>query len=800
MSEGLPDHAKTAADLQWRALLDIVAGFAASQAAGDALRSLEPASNLEVARARNERTGLALEALERGVPVPSVAVGSLQELLDFVGKGGQLTGEQLHELRLLGRHLIEQRGYLRELRPVLPELAERLSFAPSDALHEALDRSLDETGHLVDGASSTLKQLRGQVRRARQQLQEELSRQAAKLGDVLRDGSWVERDGRFGLPVRSDTHRKIEGIVLGASATGATLYVEPPPVTSRSNRLRVVEAEVQREEARIFHELSALATKHHEALEQGFQACVETDRLAALTKFARSRRARVLPLTEASVLRLEHVRHPLLQETVEEVVPNDVRLEAGRALIVSGPNAGGKTVVLKCLGLIAWMARSGLPLPVGAESQIGWFATVLTDIGDSQSIERSLSTFSAEVEAIRQSLARADGQTLILLDEVAGGTDPEEGAALATAVLEALADRGAAVAVTTHYERLKELAAEDPRFVNASVGFDFDGMRPTFQLTMGRPGASSALAVASRLGLDPRLIARAKDRLSVSTRRREELIAELEREKVVAERARREAEHERAIAARHREVIEAEREGVREKERKKIARETAELMTRVKRARATLEAVQQDVRQGGLDPKRAQRQIDEAARLAAVGGPLERASTAAVPEPQPPPPLEVGAKVWVGKLKAEAVIESPPEGDTIRVRAGLFSLKVGVDDLSAPRSRNEPDPKESPRRKSKKTRSREPLEPVANRAIRTEDNTCDLRGMRVDEALEALDRFIDRSLGGGGEPLGFVLHGHGTGALKKAVREHLSGSPYVRHCRPAESGEGGDAFTVFHTA
>src|SRR5690606_34940411 len=246
---------------------------------------------------------------------------------------------------------------------------------------------------------------------------------------------------------------------------------------------------------------------------------------------------------------------------------------SGQALVISGPNAGGKTVALKCLGLAVWMARAGLPLPVAEGSRVGWF-DVVTDIGDEQSIERSLSTFSAEVKNLTRILTHAGDRTLVLLDEVAGGTDPDEGSALAAAVLEALVVRGAAVAVTTHYERLKELAADDPRFVNASVGFDFEAMKPTFTLTLGVPGASSALAVATRFGMPLAVVGRARERLSEVAVTREELLGQLERERKLAAEARRAAERDAAEARRLLEEAEAERATVREKERSKIAAET----------------------------------------------------------------------------------------------------------------------------------------------------------------------------------------------------------------------------------
>ncbi|MEM6792111.1 MAG: endonuclease MutS2, partial [Myxococcota bacterium] len=454
-------RAKAARDLEWAALLEGIAAYAPGAPARDRIIALMPADDVEDAQRRQRRTAAALTALEGGAPLPSLGVPAVDEVLAHLRKGGVLTGEALLEvLRVLTKAAV-LRAYAREAADAHPDLVNLLYVDPAlESSREALDRCLDERGTLRDGASAALKQARGHVRAARKELLSVLSRLSQRYDDVLREQGYVERDGRYGLPVRSDAHRKVEGIVLGASATGATLYVEPPPVTAVSNRIRLGEEAVGREEARLFAELSATLRAQIDAVEAAYEACVEADYLSALCRYATAVRGRAIPLDDVPRIDLRRMRHPLLVGKTEAVVANDLRLEAGEAMVVSGPNAGGKTVALKCLGLAVWMTRCGLPVPAAAGSEVGWFDAVLTDIGDNQSIERSLSTFSAEVATLAAMLARADGRTLVLLDEVAGGTDPDEGAALAASVLEALVAQGAAVAATTHYERLKELAAE----------------------------------------------------------------------------------------------------------------------------------------------------------------------------------------------------------------------------------------------------------------------------------------------------------------------------------------------------
>jgi DNA mismatch repair protein MutS2 len=781
---------KTAADLEWPSLLSLVAESVASEQARARLLGLLPAADRGEARSRMERTAAALEALALAEPVPAPGVPTIDEALERLARAGVLTLEELGDLRrmLVGARRVRA-APCRERVPLLREI---LAVDPAlDRDLEALERALDDRGGLADGASPALARARGKLVAARRELQSELSRQSARLDDVLRDQSWVERDGRYGLPVRADAHRRVEGIILGTSATGATLYVEPPAITALSNRVRLAEAEVDREEARIVAALSADLARSSDALAAAYEICIEADVLAAISRFAEAHRAIAVMVDDEPRIALERIRHPLLVRQGVEVVANDVAIASGQALVISGPNAGGKTVALKCLGLSVWMARAGLPLPVAEGSAVGWF-DVVTDIGDEQSIERSLSTFSAEVQNLADILAHAGGRTLVLLDEVAGGTDPDEGSALAAAVLEALVARGSAVAVTTHYERLKELAADDARFVNASVGFDFEAMQPTFTLTLGVPGASSALAVATRFGMPVEVVARARERLSEVAVSREDLLVQLERERKLAAAARREAERDAEEARRLLSAAEEERATVREKERSKIAAETSGLIARVRQARAQLETVSKDLGARTTTARAAERAVDEAASLAALGGPLDRLTR---PDAPPPPPaVAVGDTVYVRRLGSTAVVEEPPAGGEVRVRAGAFSLRVPLSELG----RAEPPPKTSSK-SAPKARQKVPATPsvIPERVLRTSGNTCDLRGMRVEEALETLEVFMDGCVSGEHDEISFALHGHGTGALKRAVREHLALSGRVAASRPAELDEGGDAFTVF---
>jgi DNA mismatch repair protein MutS2 len=491
------------------------------------------------------------------------------------------------------------------------------------------------------------------------------------------------------------------------------------------------------------------------------------------------------------------MRHPLLLAAGQKVVSNDIRVRGGRALVVSGPNAGGKTVALKCLGLAAWMARAGLPVPADPASTIGWFGSVLADVGDEQSLSRNLSTFSAHLVTIAEILARSRADTLVLLDELAAGTDPEEGAALAGSILEALTERGAAVVVTTHYERLKEMAAEGERaFDNASVGFDFESMAPTFKLLLGVPGPSSALAVARRFGLSEQVVARAKELLPAHAVSREEVVRRLEQERADLEKERATLREELALQQSLREELEAERASEERASESELARESRELVALVQRAREDVRDARRRLKEtnDANELRELERNINRAAAHVAIGGTLaQRSSARSAPAPRPSLEESLVSGVSV-RLKSGtlAVVESAPERGQVRLRAGSMKVTLPLNEIDSIQARPKSASAPVARQKSR-------LATSTAAAVRTSDNTLDLRGERLDDALARVDAFLDQMLGEG-HAVGFVLHGHGTGTLKSAVREHLGASRYVENARPAEPDEGGDAYTVFWIA
>lgn len=810
--------AKTAADLEWSGLLEQLASRCTSAAGADRARSLAPEETPDAARVKLRRTAEALSLAARGDFIP---ISGLVEMGDFItrlARDAVATANELHALRQLLRTAHTLRRFAGTHRETHPALASAITSETSlDRLLDTLDHAIDPDGGLSDRASADLAHARRKAGDMRQRVVSRLEELIARYSEVLQDRYYTVRDGRYVLPVRSDSHIQVPGIVLGSSSSGATLFIEPRAVMALGNQLKVAMADVEREEARVLVELSDRARRDVGAIDRAHEACIEADVLAAIVRLGDAMKAIAVDLDPEPVLSLRAVRHPLLALGAADVVPNDLEVRAGSVLVISGPNAGGKTVALKCLGLAAMMVRAGLPLPVADGSRVGWIEPVLSDVGDDQSIARSLSTFSAHVTNLAQIIANAGHGSLVLLDELAGGTDPEEGSALAAAVLDRLAAKGAAVAVTTHYELLKTLAVRDRRFVNASVGFDLTAMLPTFRVTMGIPGASSALAVAARYGIPSEVITRAQTLLPEHAVGREDVLRRIQDEQIAAQLARRVAEDEARELTRLRVEMEAQREMQRAREVERISKEGRELLAALRRARDEVREAEQRLKRKKAteqEVRQAERAIDTVAAQVAIGGALSGAVARA---PQGGPPrrlaredeLKPGTRAYVQRLgSAVEVMERPSRGQ-VRVAAGPMKLFVSVlevqieepnaDATSRDEKPGRPDERTTGMRRVSGARPPAHVEHDAaghpERPLRTESNTCDVRGLRADDALSMVDAFLDRLVGQGASS-GFVLHGHGTGALKAAVREHLGRSPYIERSRAADPEDGGDAFTV----
>ncbi|HET7787917.1 MAG TPA: endonuclease MutS2 [Myxococcales bacterium] len=677
--------------------------------------------------------------------------------------------------------------------PLHFELAQQLSeLAP---LARELERAFDPAGKLLDSASPLLAELRERARglhRAIKQRIEELLKDE-KIVPMLRDVYYSVRGDRYVLPVRAEHKSHLPGTVHNASNSGQTLFVEPQQLVELGNQLTIAEAGALEEEQRILHELSGAVGRRAPELERDVEVIALLDESAAGGRLADALEAGAPELVSAAErFDLRRARHPLLVlRRKSAVVANDVALPPpAQALIVSGPNAGGKTVTITAVGLAALMARAGLPIAAEPGSRIPLYRTVYTAIGDEGDLSRDLSTFTAHLSALKWILEAAGSGTLVLIDEIAADTDPREGAAIAVAALEKLVAAGAQVLITTHLEELKALALADARFAPASVGFDVERLAPTYHLRLGEVGASSAIEIARRVGLPADVCDRARQILGGGVSAVSQAVEMLEKARAEAARARSELEAARAELVREREGVQRERERLRELERQTRAGARADLIQDLRERRDEVAALvaQLQAAPAMAQAVEAQRAVDEAAAAA------ER-DRAREEEPQalPEGAIEVGARVKHVRLGTPGVVLEVGDG-TAMVQMGALRSKVALEDL-VPISGQVA---QAAFRKTAQERLKK-AEQARPAAVQVRVPTVDVRGMRVDDALRSVELEMDRAMRAGEERV-HVLHGHGSGALKAAVREHLQRSPYVRKARPAEQHEGGDGVTVAELA
>ena len=792
----------TQKELEWELLLERIARHSKSQSGRLKLMSLEMASGLPQPLVRQRLLTEALELAAVNAIIPAGNFDDLGSCLERIQLGAVASEEELAQVRSMLEISQRLKRFARENHEEAPTLAQALETDstladPLDDLREALS----DEGVLLDHASEGLLSARADVRKFRKQIQRKLAEVIGRYREALQDGFYAERDGRYVLPVRADAPFRVEGTILGSSSSGATLYVEPQEIAPLGNQLRNAEFQVDREKAKVLARLSQALKEVDDDAIYANQVCVRADVLQACVAFAVLTHSRVIPVSSEALLQLKEARHPLLAAEGIEVVANDLAVSAGKGLVISGPNAGGKTVALKTLGLMAMMQSAGLALPVAQDSEVGFFDSVYCDIGDDQSLMQSLSTFSGHVTMVREIVEMSTARTLVLLDELMGGTDPSEGAALAIATSSSIVESGAALVVTTHYEALKDFSLEHADFQCAAVGFNFEEMAPTFKVEMGRPGASSALIVAQKFGLPRSIVQQAERILPEVDLRRSQNAVELEQLRADTMEEKRQLQLKVQKQEALNRQVEAEKQRLIEARRKDLEKEGHELRAGVRAARAELRQLRAQLKaQTMTEVRQLEKQVDQISNLVSLNSQVEQAirplkapeaaQARRVLEPQP---FRIGDLVSVSGLNTTAeVIELPKKGK-VRIAAGALKMQVQVSQLTRVEVKKKAKTQKSP----KASRERLALKSYQSgqELIRSQDTTLDLRGERVEEALGLVDVFVDELLQRQ-EPGGFLLHGHGTGALKDAIRQHARAHFAISESRAAERDEGGDAFTL----
>lgn len=770
--------------LEWPRLCQHLASFAATPLGRRACLELDPwrsRAESEVCLDQTEEA-IRLDCSQPG-GISLDGIHNLLPALERAERGGILSGEELVQIATtLGaarrlRRLIDADERL----PRLQEWVSNLRTYPE--LEQEIFRCLDEHGEVRDSASAALADLRRQHRQYRSQIQERLQQVMSQHPQALQDTLIGQRQGRFVLMVKA-THRDlIRGIVHDSSASGATLYVEPYAVVELGNRLRETQAQIQAEEERILAALSAQVGSVAEDLEHLQAVMVGLEVALARARYSLwlgGNRPQFVP----AGLRLRQARHPLLlwQSREEgkgpEVIPIDFTLsESIRAVVITGPNTGGKTVALKTLGLLVLMAKAGIFLPAQDPPQLPWFDGVYADIGDEQSLQQSLSTFSGHIRRISrivQALQSEPAPALVLLDEVGAGTDPSEGAALAAGLLEYLAEKALLTLATTHYGELKALKYQHPGFENASVEFDEATLAPTYRLLWGIPGRSNALAIARRLHLEPEILRRAQQHLQGESQV-DKVIAGLEAQRAqLEERAAQVGSLHQELETLYRQMQQRSRQ-MAEREAQLEYRQQQGLQALLAAARREVAAAVRKLQQGD-DPQQVAAELEQIRRRYSP----------------PPPPVETEFVPEVGdRVRLRGLGQT---GEVIAVEGEVYVVRSGILKFTVPRSQLDPIDEHQAKQRQRPKAPPSPPPTTAPLNLRTSRNTLDLRGKTVADAEAILEQHFAQAPPG---PV-WIIHGHGTGRLRAGVQAYLQNHPRVQRFAPADPQDGGTGVTVAH--
>lgn len=778
--------------LEWDKLLELLAAHTRSTRGEACVRSCALAADVEDARRWQQETVEMTMLQDSADPMPTLAFPDVAEALKRAGKGAVLESHELRDQALVLAVWEEVQRYLGRHAPNAPALgsvaAALLSGPDLRKLKHTLDASIDPDGSIRDSATPELRRLTHHANDLKQQIRDQLEHilRSSRYADLLQEQYFAQREGRYVVPIKIDMQRRVAGIVHDVSSSGATVFLEPRELVDLNNAIKVADREVDREVLRILRDLSSRIAEQANVILMGMEALAHLDAIAARAALGRQLRAHPVALNGEGRVRLKQARHPLLVLSKQQVVANDILLDDQvHVLVLSGPNTGGKTVTLKIVGLFALMVRAGMLLPCEPESEMAVFPELFADIGDAQDLARDLSSFSAHMTHMVRLLKgeHGVGRALILLDEPVTSTDPSEGAALAEALLCRFAGMGMKVIVTTHYRSLKALAQTTPEFANASVGFDLETLTPTYRLSMGVPGGSSAIDIAGRLGMDSAVLDAARQKLHTDDRRVERLLVDLEAKQrqltadlAQAVQARTEAE----AAAEEAKARLAKLEATEQEQRKGIKKKLQEQFSRARaEVQATLDEVKRE--QKLVKAKEAKERLVrlEAEAQADLGPHLEQ-----IPVEQ----LESGDQVEIGGLGMTGkLLESPQGKKRVRVKVGEGELLATVANLvGISREREAPQPAAPI--------SRTPL--GGERSYHDETPAVvDVRGQAVDEAVDQVLAALDRATLEGAHSLR-IIHGHGTGKLKSTLRTYLKSSAYVAHLRAGERHEGGDGVTI----
>lgn len=778
--------ARTLKSLEFEKVIDQLSPWVATTMGREKIEELTPSSDPLEVHHRLDATQEGVTVLRLKDAVPLGGIKDIRSACARAGLGGTLHPGELLDIASTLAAGGRLKGFIgsvaeKEPLPILEDLVN--GIARLKELEDEITRAIDDHGQVVDSASPALGHIRSQIRTGEKRVRERLEQMIRNPGiqKMLQDPIITIRNDRFVIPVRPEYRNSFGGMVHDQSASGATLFIEPEQVVSINNELKELKFKEEREVEKILHGLSVRVGEFVSELRINGQCLAEIDFIFARAFYARHMKGVHPAVNEEGYLKIKKGRHPLLSSA--DVVPIDVELGKDfTAIVITGPNTGGKTVSLKTIGLITLMAMAGLHVPAVEGTILSIFTEVYADIGDEQSIEQSLSTFSGHMTNISRIIQRIDDRSLVLFDELGAGTDPAEGAALAMSIIDYVHQQGTRIVATTHYSELKAFAYDRPGIVNASVEFDEMTLRPTYRLLVGIPGRSNAFAIAARLGLPESILEEAKKQVRTEETKIDTLVATLEenqriaeRERLAAEELRRALEEEKTRLLREKEALEEEKDQI-------LSQAEEEAKEAIKKAKKEAENILADLRRMALEERtgiKEHRLIEAKKRLEEAEPSLARKKEKK--KAAKPQSLQVGDAVRVLSLNQKGEIIEQINAKEFQVQLGILKMNVQADDLEKLQT-------------SGKKVSAPPLT-----RLRSERETIkmelDIRGNNVEDSIFLIDKYLDEAIIHNLQRVS-IIHGKGTGALGLGIQKYLKNHRLVKNIRYGGQGEGGIGATV----
>ena len=787
---------KTLHTLEFNKVQAEIAEYTAFFPSKELALSLHPATDFHTVHQLMDETTEARLLLETEPHTTIGGARDIREVVQAANRGIILVPSDLLDIKstlISARRIIRQLERAGQTYPYLAEII--LSFPTPVGLVDAISKAISDRGEILDSASQKLGEVRSQLRITHDRLLTKMQKllNSDRITPFLQESLVTQREGRYVLPIKAEARGRVKSVVHDVSSSGATLFVEPLQVVELNNEWRELQVAEKEEERRILADLSAQMGSHQKELVSIVDTLARLDLIFAKAKYAESIQA-IPPklvrfktkrqgINPSMTLKLWQARHPLLDQEI--VVPIDVIIDpATYILLITGPNTGGKTVTLKTVGLMACMAQTGLHIPAQAGSEISVFENIYADIGDEQSIEQSLSTFSGHITNIIHILEKANQNTLVILDELGAGTDPQEGAALAQAILTFLVERGIPTLVATHYPELKAYAHGTPGVINASMAFDLETLRPSYHLTIGLPGRSNALYIAERLGLRKEIIHHARQKIDPTDLKADDLLDEIHRQRDLAQSTRAEADQNllqteqlRSELTERLEKIEDERLNILAEAQQTAQKEIEDIQEELRKARRQLAQARQPLEVIN-ELEDSVRQIETKAEK-----PTERQHVSReIPQAVEKRPIRLGDRVKLRTLGKEGIVSTLGE-EQAEIMIGNLRVRVDLYDLDLIGAQTQEKPKQQVQAETVKFSAPSPGVELS------------LRGFTVDEALEKLDHYLDRAYISG-LPYARIVHGKGTGKLREAVRRMVKNHPYVERFEAGGRNEGGDGVTI----